>query len=127
MVYYVHMATTNRSTKSRTTKTAAASADVTIGKKKGGTVEPVSVNLHGEVYSFTPVKAGLMMSALLSENSSELDLLRGVRRWMLASTDEETVERIIERLGDPNDDLDLEDLQETVQAVSEFAGGRPTT
>lgn len=77
-------------------------------------------------YVFNPPKSAVMVLAIVDDESDNA-ALKGTFDWMGAGLSEEDNDRIIARLRDPKDDLDINTLTDIVQRLNEKIAGRPTT
>lgn len=81
-------------------------------------------------YTFHAPKNAVMLMPVLEADNDELSLglTKSTFDWLGAGLSEEDRTRVINRLKDPKDDLDIETLTEVVQKLQErVSGGRPTT
>lgn len=107
-----------------------ADIEFEVAKKRR---QPLTFTLEGEdyEYTFTPPKAAVMMLPIMEKQDNDamtgIALTRATFDWLGAGLSEEDNERIINRLKDPKDDLDSDDLGNLVQKISEKVGSRPTT
>lgn len=80
------------------------------------------------VYSFTPPKSAVMMMPVLdSDEVTDIGMTRATFDWLSEGLSEEDSDRIMARLRDPKDDLDIDTLAEVIQGLSEKVSGRPST
>lgn len=80
------------------------------------------------VYHFTPPKRTIMVEKILTgEEMDEADAMSGTIDWLSSGLREGEPERILDRLRDVHDDLDVEDLMEITQSLAGGQAGRPTT
>lgn len=89
--------------------------------------EPIPFTLDGETYEFTPQKNSILVMPSLGEDPDGSEELRGIFDWLGSGLPEDQEQRIIDRLKDPEDDLDLDMLNRVVTALLEEISGRPTT
>lgn len=95
--------------------------------------EPIPFTIEGDdhVYQFVPPKRAAMVLDAVGVNASDDDAVANVIRqqfdWLGDGLGEEQAARIETRLRDPNDDLDVDVLQELLKWLLEQASGRPTT
>ena len=102
-----------------------AEADFTISATKRKTYR---VNLVGELYSVAVPKTGALMKLNLqniSTNSTEdiekvMNVLSTLIKTIFVNPAE--VDRVLERLEDENDDLDVENIYELINKLQEIAG-----
>lgn len=82
------------------------------------------------VYVFTQPKNAVMMEPLIRSTDGqlmEIGLTKATFDWLADGLSKADSERIIERLYDPTDDLDVDDLTAIVQRLGEHFSGRPTS
>lgn len=105
--------------------------DVTPKQRK-----PIRFRLAGDphIYVFTPPKdAVLMMPVFDSATDTRQDgglgvgLTKSTFDWLGQGLSEADHDRVIARLKNPEDDLDVEDLTAVIESLTEKVGGRPTT
>lgn len=102
-----------------------AEADFTISATKRKTYR---VNLAGELYSVAVPKTGALMKLNLqniSTNGTEdiekvMNVLSTLIKTIFVEKKEAT--RVLERLEDENDDLDVENIYELINKLQEIAG-----
>lgn len=92
--------------------------------------ETIEFILDGETFHFTPPKrAGLIMSVVastgLDKQTTDNDSARDLLNWVSDGLGDEA-ERILERLQDPDDDFDLEQLNEVARYLLAQSSNRPT-
>jgi hypothetical protein len=114
------------------TKTKRAAVDerpdgvFTTAKRRA---KPITFTLDDEDYVFTPPKrAGAVVDLVLSgEGVDELAATRAAFDWLSRGLPEEQNDRIVERLKDPEDDFDIENLEDLLQWLRKRVEGRPTS
>lgn len=109
---------------STTPATARKPLDFQTAKRRK---EPIPFVLDGEEYEFTPQKNSLLVMPSMGEDLDGSEELRGIFDWLGAGLPDEQEQRIITRLKDPEDDLDLDMLNKVASALIEEISGRPTT
>ena len=79
-------------------------------------------------YSFTPPKSALMLMPILDggDISDGMGMTKATLNWLGEGLTEEENQRILARLKDNKDDLDVDNLTDVIKALSEKVGGRPT-
>lgn len=85
--------------------------------------DPIEFSIDGEAFVFTPQKlAGAFLDVVEGgdETGASYD-------WFLGGLSQEQKQRIVDRLGNPEDDFDLGQLGEIIQALAAQVAGRPTT
>lgn len=89
--------------------------------------KPIRFDLDGEAYTFTPPKsAGPLFALLEADDGDELAGARVQFDWLGAGLADGQSEKLIARLKDPEDDLDVEDLRPIIEWLQEQISGRPT-
>lgn len=111
----------------------ATNMDFTPKKRK---VKPITFTLGLEPgqddgdtpykYEFTPPKQAAMFMPVLDADGSETSALTAPFKWLAAGLSDEDMERIYDRLRDPEDDLDFTFMQTVVNGLTAEAGKRPT-
>lgn len=102
-----------------------AEADFTISATKRKTYR---VNLVGELYSVAVPKTGALMKLNLkniSTNGTEdIEKVMNVLSTLIKTifVEKKEAARVIERLEDENDDLDVENIYELINKLQEIAG-----
>lgn len=104
--------------------------------KKRKAVEPITFTLGLEsdqkegdsphVYSFQPPKQAAMFLPVITSGGSDSALITGPIQWLTEGLSEEDTERIMDRLRDPEDDLDFEFLQGVINQLVAQSSKRPT-
>lgn len=90
--------------------------------------EKITFDLDGVEYTFTPPKDSIMVMPILGDGDTETGAMRGLFDWLGAGLPKDQEERLIGRLRDPEDDLDIDTLTEIIKGLQEaVSGGRPTT
>lgn len=98
------------------------SLEFTTAKKRK---EPIHFVLDGEAYEYTPQKsADTFLSAV---DGDEMGIVRNNFDWLSNGLSDEQAQRLIDRLKDPEDDFDVDDLGNLVTGLQEQIAGRPTT
>jgi hypothetical protein len=90
--------------------------------------KPITFTLDGEdhEYSFTPPKQADMVLPML-EADDDIEAARAAFAWLDDGLSEEDRERISKRLKDKKDDLDIPQVQDMVNGLSEYVANLPTT
>lgn len=84
------------------------------------------------VYKFNPPKSAVMLMPILEVDNGNgtgnvgVDMTKATFEWLGQGLSEEDRNRVINRLRDPKDDLDVEHLSNVVQGLSARVAGRPT-
>jgi hypothetical protein len=91
----------------------------------------IEFELDGESFRFTPPKrAELIMSVVgsvgVDGRSTETDSVRDLLNWLGEGLSEEQGQRIFDRLQDPADDFDLDQLNEVARYLLGQSSNRPT-
>jgi hypothetical protein len=89
--------------------------------------KPITFDLGGgHEYTFTPPKQAEMVLPMLDADN-DLEAARAAFEWLDKGMSEEDRAHLSARLRDPEDDLDIDVLEDVVSALVEQTGGRPTT
>lgn len=90
--------------------------------------EPITFSIGGDEheYVFSPPKQAVMVLPFLSDESGEGDILKSTFEWLDKGLSTEDQDRIIGRLKDEEDDLDIDTLGTIVQSLAEKVAARPT-
>jgi hypothetical protein len=88
----------------------------------------ITFDLEGDdrVYSFTPPKQAQMVVPVMSADN-DMDAAKAAFGWLDLGLSKEDQDHITGRLMDPDDDLDIDVLEEIVTGLIERVSGRPTT
>lgn len=80
-------------------------------------------------YTFTPPKSAVMLMPVLeaSDGNMGVSMTKSTFDWLGQGLSEADNDRVIKRLRDPKDDLDVDTLSNVVEKLSEKVAGRPTT
>lgn len=92
--------------------------------------DTIEFDLDDVTYHFTPGKRSGMTLAVMDADSTEgaaAGLGKGLLDWFSDGLAEGEAERLRDRLLDPKDDFDTEDLSELANAMLGAASGRPPT
>lgn len=114
-----------------------AKADMAFSVKKRK-VKPIYFSIGGRrgdgtedpyLYEFFPPKNVVAAMGLVEKNVkyTEIDAMNGSFDWLNAGLSDEDAERIVERLKDDEDDLDVSDLTDIITALQERVAQRPST
>lgn len=80
------------------------------------------------VYSFTPPKSAVMMMPVLDvDEPTDIGMTKATFNWLSEGLSEEDSDRIMARLRDKKDDLDIDTLADVIQGLSEQIAARPST
>ena len=99
-------------------------------KIPGKSRKSIDVELVGSTYTVRPPKSSVavfLAQALRNADDDAEKLLDGLSQWANVLFGRRTGEEVMERLDDPEDDLDIQDLVDLIQAVMEEGSGNPTT
>lgn len=100
-------------------------ADFTISATKRKTYR---VNLVGELYSVAVPKTGALMKlntkAISTKGAEDIEKVMGILSSLIKTIFVNPAEsdRVLERLEDENDDLDVENIYELINKLQEIAG-----
>ncbi len=86
--------------------------------------EPIEFELDGDTYSFTPQKTTALAVSGLNGGS---DQIKGQLNWLGAGLPDDQAKRIVDRLLDPADDLELVTVIQIVGFLIGEMAGRPIT
>lgn len=93
--------------------------------------KPVEFVLDDDEYVFTPPKvAGLVLDAFNGDDDDDTrqrSAAQAAFDWLYDGLPEDDADRIVARLRDPDDPLDLPDLVEVIKWLLSKVSGRPTT
>lgn len=91
--------------------------------------KPITFTLDGEDYEFTPPKraAAVVDLVLSGQEANGLATTRVAFDWISAGLPEEQNDRLVERLKDPEDDFDIENLENLLEWLRKRSEGRPTS
>lgn len=104
---------------------AEAEADFTISATKRKTYR---VNLVGELYSVAVPKTGALMKLNLrnisTSGTEDIEKVMNVLSTLIKTifVEKQEAARVLERLEDENDDLDVENIYELINKLQEIAG-----
>lgn len=90
--------------------------------------EAITFTLGGDThkYAFTPPKKAAMITVMMSA-TSDLEAAKGAFGWLDDGLSTEDRDKIAARLKDPEDDLDIDTIEQVVSALVERTTGRPTS
>lgn len=88
--------------------------------------------VDSHVYTFDPPKSAVMLMPILEvgyegTGSTGVDMTKATFDWLGQGLNEVDRTRVISRLRDPKDDLDVDSLSDVVQGLSAKVAGRPTS
>lgn len=92
----------------------------------------IEFDLDGEHYVFTvPKRSGLIMSVVTTvgingRGSTDADSVKDLLNWIGEGLPEDQATRLLDRLTDPNDDFDLDNINEIARFLLAESGKRPT-
>jgi hypothetical protein len=93
-------------------------------------VEQITVDLAGKEYVVPTPKAalGLMMAERMSGAGDDgTKILTELQTWIMASFGPKQGPKVYARLADPEDDLDVAQIVELIQKLTEASTPNPTT
>lgn len=95
-------------------------------------VTPLTFTLgDGHEYVFTPPKSAVMMMPVIDANAASdnagIDITKATFNWLGEGLSDEDHDRILTRLRDPEDGLDVDTLADVVKALTEKVASRPST
>lgn len=91
--------------------------------------EVIQFELDGVTFEFTPPKSSkLVMGMVQADNADEAGFYatRDMFNWLGLGLSDEQGQLLLDRLNDPEDDLDLDVLGEIVKDLVAEASNRPT-
>lgn len=111
------------------------SKTVAIPGRENETYEEEVPEVRGvddHLYTFNPPKNAVMLMPILEVDASGsgntgVDMTKATFDWLGQGLSTEDRERVIARLRDSGDDLDVDGLSDVVQGLSAKVAGRPTT
>lgn len=108
---------------------AGMGLEFSTAKKRATKAKPITFTLDGDDYTFTPPKAAVLaMMAIAGDDSNPMGQLKAVFDWLGNKMPQAQQDRLLDRLRDPDDKLDLDYLTEEVfPGLVQEAYGRPTT
>jgi hypothetical protein len=91
--------------------------------------KPEKRGVDDHVYSFDPPKSAVMLMPVLEngDGNGGIAMTKATFDWLGQGMSKEDNDRILARLKDPKDDLDVDTLSNVVEALSSKVAGRPTT
>lgn len=113
-----------------------ADLEFTVAKRR---VEPITFTLGVEpgqkateesdhVYTFTPPKNAVMMMPVFdNEAATDLGMTRATFDWLSEGLSEEDSDRIMARLRNKDDDLDIDTVAKVISGLAERVAARPPT
>lgn len=121
-----HMAA-KTSTENLTNRKKPADFQVKASQRK-----TMQVDLVGVTYQIRiPKTYAMLRFAALSQTTDDMDMsamVEAMNAWIKQAFGKEGTEQVHERLGDPDDDLDIDHIMQLMEAVAEAsAPGNPTT
>lgn len=105
----------------------AESRSFSIAKKQR---KPIPFTIDGDEheYTFKPPKQAVAFLPIITSAEDEVNEAKVAFDWLSEGLSDDDNARIIARLKDPKDDLDIEDVAGIVNGLMEDASGeRPTT
>lgn len=87
--------------------------------------DPIPFTIDGDSYTFTPPQTGRIAVAMMSGDENEM--IKETFDWLSNGLPEEQTKRLMDRLRDPDDEFDMEDLTQLVQGLQQEVTGRPTS
>jgi hypothetical protein len=106
---------------------------VAIGDGDGKAAKPEVRGKDDHVYHFEPPKSAVMLMPILEVDTTNgtgsvgVDMTKATFDWLGQGLSLEDRTRVINRLRDPKDDLDVDSLSDVVQGLSARVAGRPTS
>lgn len=93
--------------------------------------QTITFSLDGESFTFTPPKRAELIMSVVSENgldrrSTDTDSVRDLLNWLGEGLGDEQAEKVLGRLRDPDDDFDLDQINEIARYLVGQTSNRPT-
>ena len=90
---------------------------------------PITFTVEGDehVYNFMAPKTASMVLPMMESAENGLLATKAALDWLDKGLSQEDQDRISNRLKDPEDDFDVEALEDVVLGLVEAVGARPTT
>lgn len=92
---------------------------------------PAEDGAEPDKYVFTPPKQAMMILSMLDSvgdpGEEGLGATRAMFDWLSEGLSTEENDRLIGRLKDPADDLDIDSLGDIIKGILSVVSGRPTT
>lgn len=82
-----------------------------------------------DLYTFTPPKtSGMLLDIVVGDPDADNNVAatRASLNWLSDGLPDDQAQRILDRLRDPDDDLDTDTLNEVIKWLVEQASNRPT-
>jgi len=101
-------------------------ADLIISAEPRKTLE---VDLVGQTYKVTAPKAALGLKIAIRAKQSGDDpglMMDAVEEWVVKAFGKSAAKKVLARVDDENDDLDIQHLMKLMEAVIEATTGDPT-
>jgi hypothetical protein len=92
--------------------------------------QKIGVTLVGEKYTITPPKAALAMKWATEAGELENDpgaVMAVLSQWIMAAFGKTNGRKVIARLNDPDDQLDIVHVSKLMEAAIEQQTGNPTS
>ena len=101
-------------------------ADLTISAEPRKTLE---VDLVGKTYKVTAPKAALGLKLAVRAKQADDDpgkMMEAVEEWVIKAFGKTNGAKVLKRVDDEDDDLDIQHLMKLMEAVIEATTGDPT-
>jgi hypothetical protein len=98
----------------------------TTSKRK---TKPIEFQIDGEDYEFTAPKKAVMALPVMEQDDADsmaMMVIKSQFDWLEAGLAEGQAERIKEKLSNPKDDFDMDDLERVLEWIMKQVNGRPT-
>jgi hypothetical protein len=87
--------------------------------------------VDGETFKFTPPKRSVLIASVVSSvgldgRATDTDSVRDLLNWIGEGLPEDQAGRFLERLTDPDDDFDLEQVNDIARFLLGQTSNRPT-
>lgn len=88
--------------------------------------DPIPFTLDGDEYEFTPPKNSFLALRVIDDDPGD-SYIKLTMDWLGEGLPKAQVNRLMKKLRDPKDDLDVEDVEKVAEKLLETVSGRPTT
>ena len=92
-------------------------------------IKELRLKLVGEVYQVKPPKGSLaiVLAKKMSKNKDVDGMMKAIEDWLRLAMSKSDTKRVMERLEDPEDALDLSHVTSLIEKLTERVTGNPTT
>jgi len=92
--------------------------------------EKITISLVGVEYVITPPKASAALKMAIRAKAGDEDpseMLAALTEWAQKAFGKATATKVMKRLDDDEDELDLQHLMQLMEGVAELTAGNPTS